>query len=945
MRAAVTLIGRRSELERIDDALDDVAGGRARALLVGGDPGIGKSTLIGAALDRARERSFAIGAGGCIEMSSPVRFLSVRAALRQLTTELGIAVADPMLAPLITGRTAEPIESVLVIEAFASLLDDLTRERPIAFAIEDLHWADEATAELLTYLVRNLYDQRVLLLASFRQPDLPRDHPALSLVAEAPRMLMVERIDLTGLDRSELRQFAKSHTNRDPTESFLDDLVRRSEGNPFFATELLHASIGRPGALPASIADVLSLRLDTLGPDAAAVVSVAAVLGDHAPADLLVRVAGRPASEVDDALGMAVDAQVLVFEPGEDTVAFRHTLLGEAAYARLLPAQRRRLHAIVAHELEDDPALVERAMFDASLAYHLERAGEYEAALAAAARAAHAAAESLRPVEAAMYYERVLDLWDRVDDPERVVGADHVSVLMGAANAAHVGGRDDGGLSFLEKALAELDADADFERWVDVACRAIHRQWFVGNTTEALAFLEIALRKAPEGSRTLERAGLQERRGLMHGVQGEGREGVAASQEAVDISVELGDAPMEAYARVTLGMCLAFTGDVERGLAEVNDACRLAREVGNPVAYGRGIVNIGLVLNAFARPREAATASRGGAEIARAMGLDRSYVSPILGQLGTALIALGEWDEAMRVLDQAPWLPWQRTRTYDALARTQLALGQGEVATAEIFLYEAGFDPAGNVVHEAARVAVEAELRIVQKRFAEAAALVEEWIDVAEASAPMSAVRLCALGARAALDDDRAVDSNAWAARAAVNAAGAAAPVADSEAWLAVARAWAATAAKESPRDHWAAAATAFDVVGMAVRAAEARAELVRALLDDGERGPARDLARAAREAAARAGALPLLARLDVLLERAGGHESASGPGESLGLTDREVEVLRLVALGRTNREIGQELYISVKTASVHVSNILRKIGVANRTEAAALAQRVGLVA
>ena len=817
VRAAVTLIGRRSELERIDDALDDVAGGRARALLVGGDPGIGKSTLIGAALDRARERSFAIGAGGCIEMSSPVRFLSVRAALRQLTTELGIAVADPMLAPLITGRTAEPIESVLVIEAFASLLDDLTRERPIAFAIEDLHWADEATAELLTYLVRNLYDQRVLLLASFRQPDLPRDHPALSLVAEAPRMLMVERIDLTGLDRSELRQFAKSHTNRDPTESFLDDLVRRSEGNPFFATELLHASIGRPGALPASIADVLSLRLDTLGADAAAVVSVAAVLGDHAPADLLVRVAGRPASEVDDALGVAVDAQVLVFEPGEDTVAFRHTLLGEAAYARLLPAQRRRLHAIVAHELEDDPALVERAMFDASLAYHLERAGEYEAALAAAARAAHAAAESLRPVEAAMYYERVLDLWDRVDDPERVVGADHVSVLMGAANAAHVGGRDDGGLSFLEKALAELDADADFERWVDVACRAIHRQWFVGNTTDALAFLEVALRKAPEGSRTLERAGLQERRGLMHGVQGEGREGVAASQEAVDISVELGDAPMEAYARVTLGMCLAFTGDVERGLAEVNDACRLARRGRQPRRL---------------RPRHrqhrfgverVRAAARSGDRVpwrcgdSRAMGLDRSYVSPILGQLGTALIALGEWDEAMRVLDQAPWLPWQRTRTYDALARTQLALGQGEVATAEIFLYEAGFDPAGNVVHEAARVAVEAELRIVQKRFAEAAALVEEWIDVAEASAPMSAVRLCALGARAALDDDRAVDSNAWAARAAVNAAGAAAPVADSEAWLAVARAWAATAAKESPRDHWAAAATAFDVVGMAV--------------------------------------------------------------------------------------------------------------------------------
>ena len=136
----------------------------------------------------------------------------------------------------------------------------------------------------------------------------------------------------------------------------------------------------------------------------------------------------------------------------------------------------------------------------------------------------------------------------------------------------------------------------------------------------------------------------------------------------------------------------------------------------------------------------------------------------------------------------------------------------------------------------------------------------------------------------------------------------------------------------------------AFDEVECVVRAAEARAEMARALLDAGDRLGARQVARTAREVAARAGALPLLARLDLLLERAGANETSSGPGEALGLTDREVEVLRLVALGRTNREIGRELFISVKTASVHVSNILRKVGVANRTEAAALAQRAGLV-
>ena len=215
---------------------------------------------------------------------------------------------------------------------------------------------------------------------------------------------------------------------------------------------------------------------------------------------------------------------------------------------------------------------------------------------------------------------------------------------------------------------------------------------------------------------------------------------------------------------------------------------------------------------------------------------------------------------------------------------------------------------------------------------------------MAEASAPASAVRLCALGARAAVDAAQGVDAAGWSARAGRLVAGGAAEVADAVAWCAVARAWASTAAGTSRLEHWATAAGAFDEVECVVRAAEARAEMARALLDAGDRLGARQVARSAREVAARAGALPLLARLDLLLERAGANETSSGPGEALGLTDREVEVLRLVALGRTNREIGRELFISVKTASVHVSNILRKVGVANRTEAAALAQRAGLV-
>ena len=196
------------------------------------------------------------------------------------------------------------------------------------------------------------------------------------------------------------------------------------------------------------------------------------------------------------------------------------------------------------------------------------------------------------------------------------------------------------------------------------------------------------------------------------------------------------------------------------------------------------------------------------------------------------------------MLDQAPWLRWPRTRTYEALTRAQLALGQGDYDAVEQLLVDASGDPAGNVAHEVARVTTEVEFRLARAGFRDAVELAERWIDVAEASAPASAVRLCALGARAAVDAAQGVDAAAWSARAGRLVAGGAAGVADAVAWCAVARAWASTAAGTSRLEHWATAAGAFDEVECVVRAAEARAEMARALLDAGDRLGARQVAR-----------------------------------------------------------------------------------------------------
>ena len=763
MGAAPSLIGRSTELQRIDESIAEVVGGRARVLFIGGEAGIGKSALLGAALDRSRLAGFGVGAGACIELSTPLRFLSVRAALHDLLQDLDLVPSEPLLAPLLTGRSPEyEVEPVMLMEAFIDLLDDLARRSPIVLGFEDLQWADESAAELLTYVVRHVFDQRVLLVGTFRSAELPRGHPITSLITDA-HLAAAERIDLAGLERSDLRAFVRARTDSEPTEDFLDELARRSGGNPFFASELLHAHLHRPDGLPASIADTLALRLDSLSVDAAEVVAVAAVLGDHAPSELLVRVVGRPARAVDDALRVAVDAQVLTVDASGDVVGFRHALLGEAAYARLLPAQRRALHGAVAAALVADPTLVER--------------GDVR-------RVAGASPRPRRP-SGARAHRDAAGRARGARRPQAGGGGPALRAGVGAVGSgrrrgrerggqprgAHGGrGRRAGGRTGRRRprvprpcAGGTRSSRRDLEQWIDVAWEVMYRQWFVGDSASAAKLLDEAWSRLPPERRTRERALLLERRGFMCAVGGDAAAGIASSEDAVAIARELGDASLEAYALVSLGMARAYGDDVERGVRDLREGCTLARGADNAVAFGRGIVNLGLVLNAEGRPAAARDACLIGSEIAREMGLERSYLSPISAMLARAYTSLGEWDDATQVLDQAPWLRWPRTRTYEALTRAQLALGQGDYDAVEHLLLDATGDLAGNVAHEVTRVTTEVEFRLARAQFRAAGELAERWIDVAEASAPASAVRLCALGARAAVDATQGVDAAGWA--------------------------------------------------------------------------------------------------------------------------------------------------------------------------------------
>jgi predicted ATPase len=268
----------------------------------------------------------------------------------------------------------------------------------------------------------------------------------------------VQRLDLGRFTRAEVAEQLAGLLGADPPTRLLDDLYARSEGNPFFAEELLLAG-GDSGVLPPSLQEVLLTRIVRLGHRTQRLLGVAAVAGPGAAQPLLAVVAGMDEAELLDGLREAVDQQLLLPEPGRDGYLFRHPLLAEAVYAELLPGERVGLHTALARPLEagleagNTP--VTRA---ARIAYHWSAAGDQPRALTASIAAAAAAEGADACAEARLQRERVLALWDRVPDAEVRVGMDRVGLLGRCAEAAYGAGDIVRAAELVRQALGLVDA-------------------------------------------------------------------------------------------------------------------------------------------------------------------------------------------------------------------------------------------------------------------------------------------------------------------------------------------------------------------------------------------------------------------------------------------------------------------------------------------------------
>jgi DNA-binding NarL/FixJ family response regulator len=980
--ASLTFVGRVEELELLEAARGRAADADPAVVLVGGEAGVGKTRLVAELTAHRATDGIRVLAGGCVPVGDgALPYAPVVQALRILLADVGVgAVREligpswPELARLLpalgepdrSGQSDQAAQSRL-FELLLGLLGRLSEQAPLVLVVEDLHWADRSTRDLLAFLVRNLHRERVLLVVTYRN-DEPGQQRLGPYLAELDRGGRVARIELPRLDQVHTGAQLAGILGESPATDLVDAVFARSQGNPFFTEELLVAIRAGSGGLPATLRDLLRGRLAALPGPARQVLEVVTVAGRQVSHRLLAAAAGLEDRALVEGLRAAVVNQLLVTAPGEDGYEVRHALLREVVDADLLPGERARLHAGLAKALTEQPELADGppAVAAAELAAHWDAAAEPTRALPARVQAGQAAERARAFPEAQRHYQRALELWDQVLQPASLAGLDRVDLLTRAADAAGFAAQAQRALVLLTEALDRLDPAVDPVRVALLYMRLGGQRWHVGDEPGCLAALDQAVRIMP-AEPSAERARVLGHLAQWLMMADRDRDAVGCAKQALAVARTVGARAEEGHALDILGSCTADT-------AQLEEARRIAEEVGNAEGIVRAYLNLGSTLWNIGRLPEAHKVSVRGLAVARELGLEWAMGSVLTAHMTAQLFEFGDWKESDRVLSGALERDSWSAAVLHGI-KGLLELGRGNLQAAREHLQLAGrLDPSpssGDLVFAGL-----VELALQEGRYDDARAAVDqavsavERLDPGEDLAPLGFAGVYALGLRVEAD-------SADLARAARSGAGVQQAHRRAEPLLATLRAltgragdpgdawtlchaasgeaeWSRLQGRSVP-EAWQRAAEGWERLQLPYRAAYARFRQAEALLAvRAPRAQIQPVLQAAHKIAVALEAGPLRREIELLARRGRLHleepvataAAPQGPPSqiaSLGLTRREAEVLALVAAGHTNRQIGQELFITEKTASVHVSRILTKLGVAGRGQAAAVAHRLGL--
>jgi len=964
-----SIVGRAAELEdliRIASVAE-----RSRMVLLSGDAGVGKTRLLAEALERLAEQGWRRLVGHCLDFGeTTMPYLPFAEMLGEVGKDeggqddaaLGVDPfrAHPALSRLLHQMPddghSEGLDRAEVFEAVYSLVEQLATDRPVVMVIEDAHWADASTCDLISFLLSRRPPGRVLLVVTFRSDEMHRRHPLRQRVAEWVRLPGVERIQLDPLPPGAVRGMVEQLISS-PEETLgagydedIARIVQRSQGNAFYVEELVGAFLGGGWSLPEDLADLLLVRLDRLDESARDVVRVASAAGQRVSHDLLTAVAPVTEDELDAALRGAIDANVLV-RTGAEEYAFRHALLGEAVYDDLLPGERMRLHtayAAAVHELHGRKGA-------ADLARHALASHDLPTALEACVDAGDQALAAGGPDEAAHHFTKALEIYERAasqlaDPPDE---ADLVARTVDALCSA---GRPETALALIDSHLARLAGDTPPVSKARLLLARVEAL----RSTESNDSLSLVTAEALElvgPAETQLRARILAMHAFALVSDDLFDDARTAADEALDLADRLQLPRLAAEVGVTLTWLSQHLDFGEGTRAELKRIIEDARARNDRFSEMRGRLRTGGLEYDYGALAQAQEAFLEAARLARELGRPWT-IHGISGRMQAGVMAYmrGDWDLALALAEHVDEDPPPTPRAMLDAVGLAVAAGRGDVsALARVPALRERWHREGMIAVVGGGAAIE----LVSMRDG-AADAVATYDDICAVIAPLwgesfgARLRL-ATQALAALADEAPRtptagrdDVRATAERLRGDADRVIAGRGERP-FAIEGRAWVARLGAEVLRldwllgqrvdlaemiARWRETAELFAELGHRVEEARARTRLAAVLRAAGETDDSQKEAAAARDIANRLGATPLLEELGVT--RSGADVGA--------LTPRENEILALVVSGRSNAEIGKQLFISGKTVSVHVSNVMSKLGAGSRTEAAALARRAGLL-
>jgi DNA-binding CsgD family transcriptional regulator len=989
-------VGRGDELQRLRAVLEAARSGAVGTVIVGGEAGVGKTRLLAELRASAESSGLRFLGGACVDLGDGAPpydplVAALRPWLKALPPEDRRRIVGPARSAVLQlipdfesgGEGETPADaptsssqSSLYLQVLG-LIERIAADAATVIALEDLHWSDRSTRDMLRFLVRNLTHGRVVLIGTYRTDELNERHPFLTLLAELGRSGQVERIELAPFTADEVHDQLAGILGKPPDRALAARLHERGGGNAFFTEELLAVEQRGEQRLGLSLRETLLARVGGLSSAARDLLRVVAVAGQSARHDVLAIVTHMEQAEMAAALREAIDRHLLL-AGDDDVMQFRHGLLREAAYGELLPGERLALHAAVAAAVESLHAGLDiDAAVASELAHHWYESRDARQALPALLRAGQAAERMFAFGNAFAHYHLALSLWPTA--AETVEELTRLDLTMRTAESAAVTGAYRRAIELVQAALESL-VEPDPIRTGTLLERLAVYHLGSGNPDAAQPVALRALDLLPADPPSVARAQVLGVLAQALGLKCHFSESNRIAQEALATARLVGSATAEIRALGCIGRNATAVGEADSGVRTLREALTLARSVGDFTGAAEISIELALALHWAGDLDEACRVADEGIADSGRWGAE-GFGSALRAIRGLSTFRLGHWAEADDWISAA--LERDPVGSHGVLAhgaRALLDLGRGRLDSAaehlEVVLLmckaftataygwtdlyssiallsisrgqpSEAIDSVRESLARSAEPERDVHMRVCHRLAIRAAA------DLAEVARP--------LGDKAGLEEalaigrefDGRLDRHAQLVR---ELPGGGDPHLALDA--ALGKAELSRLMGRSSAAGWATAAAAAHELRHPHDQAYSRFRQAEALLlARGSRAAAQAAAVEAHHIASNLGAaslqreierLALRSRLDIAGRPvASGRASGAAPvgrGTPFRLTRREQDVLERVTLGRTNREIAADLFISEKTASVHVSNIKSKLGANGRAEIAAIAVRLDLV-